>query len=427
MRRSSSLPFPSQADACPVMVVGGNVAGLGVVRSLSITGAPVMVLDTSFLNAALWSRHCEGRVIASLSGSQLIDELKAAGSRFTQRPLLVLTQDATVETVSRWRDDLEPYYRFLLPPPDIVDLFNDKGEFHDFAMREKFSVPESVVVRCIDDLVRIEALQLPVIVKPARKIDLQESGLDRAARFDRVEDATAHCVALMKLKASAIVQEWVDGPDDQIFFCLFFCDRSGQPLRFFTGRKLSAYPAGVGSTATCIAAPEAHAELKALTVRLTSMTRYAGIGGLEFKRDARTGEFIIIEPTVGRTDWQEEIATLSGVNIPAAAWMHAMGQSIGPVATASIGSAWRTSLKHRSPATLRKAKLRIVDGYWRADDPIPGLIFYGIEPLRRMVHHKIPRALVRSIRWLFNAAKKARRPLANDAGPNVKGQSNVAP
>ena len=118
MRRSSSPPFPSQADACPVMVVGGNVAGLGVVRSLSITGAPVMVLDTSFLNAALWSRHCEGRVIASLSGSQLIDELKAAGSRFAQRPLLVLTQDATVETVSRWRDDLEPYCRFLLPPPD---------------------------------------------------------------------------------------------------------------------------------------------------------------------------------------------------------------------------------------------------------------------------------------------------------------------
>ena len=151
MRRSSSLPLSSQESACPVVVVGGSVAGLGVVRSLSSTGAPVKVLDTSRFNAALWSRHCEGRVIAHLSGRQLIDELKAAGSRFAQRPLLVLTQDATVETVSRWREDLEPYYRFLLPPPDIVDLFNDKGEFHDFAMREKFSVPESVVVRCIDD------------------------------------------------------------------------------------------------------------------------------------------------------------------------------------------------------------------------------------------------------------------------------------
>src|SRR5882757_5781228 len=180
MRRSSSLPLPSQADACPVVVVGGSVAGLGVARSLSSTGAPVMVLDTSRFNAALWSRHCEGRVIASLSGSQLIDELKATASRFAQRPLLILTQDATVEAVSRWRDDLEPYYNFLLPPPNIVEIFNDKGEFHDFAMREQFSVPESVVVRRIDDLVRIEALQLPIIVKPARKTDLQESGLDRA-------------------------------------------------------------------------------------------------------------------------------------------------------------------------------------------------------------------------------------------------------
>jgi predicted ATP-grasp superfamily ATP-dependent carboligase len=408
MRRSSSLPLSSQESACPVVVVGGSVAGLGVVRSLSGTGALITVLDTSHFNAALWSRHCEGRVIAHLSGRQLIDELKAEGSRFAHRPLLVLTQDATVEAVSRWRDDLEPYYRLLLPPPDIVEIFNDKGEFHEFATREKFSVPESVVVRCIDDLVRIEALQLPVIIKPARKTDLHESGLDRAARFDRLEDAIAHCMALMTLKASAIVQQWVDGPDDQIFFCLFFCDLSGQPLRFFTGRKLSAYPAGVGSTATCIAAPEVHAELKALTVRLTSITRYAGIGGLEFKRDATTGEFIIIEPTVGRTDWQEEIATLSGVNIPAAAWMHAMGRSIEPVETASIGSAWRTSLKHRSPPALRKAKLRIVDGYWRAEDPIPGLIFYGIEPMRRMLHHNIQGALVHSFRWLFNTAKRLR-------------------
>src|SRR4051794_40884280 len=104
MRRSSSLPLRSQADVCPVVVVGGSVAGLGVVRSLSSSRAPVTVLDTSRLNAALWSRHCEGRVISDLSGRQLIDELRAEGSRFAQRPLLILTQDASVEAVSRWRN-----------------------------------------------------------------------------------------------------------------------------------------------------------------------------------------------------------------------------------------------------------------------------------------------------------------------------------
>ena len=85
-----------------------------------------------------------------------------------------------------------------------------------------------------------------------------------------------------------------------------------------------------------------------------------------------------------------------------------MGRSIEPVETISIGSAWRTSLKHRSPPALQKANLRIVDGYWRASDPIPGLIFYGIEPVRRMFHHNIRGALAHSLRWFFNTAKRLR-------------------
>jgi len=188
---------------------------------------------------------------------------------------------------------------------------------------------------------------------------------------------------------------------------LFFCDPSGRPLRFFTGRKLSAFPAGVGSTATCIAAPEAHEQLEALTVRLTIRAQYAGIGGLEFKRDVKTGEFFIIEPTVGRTDWQEEIATLSGANIPMAALLYAMGQSVPHIDRTRGRVAWRTSFKHRSPAGLRAAGVRIADGYWRANDPIPGLVFYGIEPVRRILHRGLPSALMIATRWLFNMAKKA--------------------
>ena len=53
---------------------------------------------------------------------------------------------------------------------------------------------------------------------------------------------------------------------------------------------------------------------------------------MEFKRDARTGEFLMIEPTVGRVDWQEEVATLNGVNIPLAAYLHEIGAEAAPAA-----------------------------------------------------------------------------------------------
>ena len=34
---------------------------------------------------------------------------------------------------------------------------------------------------------------------------------------------------------------------------------------------------------------------------------------MEYKRDAHTGEFFMIEPTVGRVDWQEEVAALTSM------------------------------------------------------------------------------------------------------------------
>jgi D-aspartate ligase len=396
----------SRDSSCPVVVVGGSVVGLGVVRSLSTANSSVVILDTSRFNPALLSRYCKGRVIASLSGDLLVDELKAISTGFATRPLLILTQDAAVETVSRDRDALEPFYRFLLPPKETVDMLNDKARFHDFATRAHFPVPDGLVVDCIDHLARIDGLPGPLVVKPARKVGLEEFGLDRASRFDSPAEARARCVALLNLNTSAIVQQWVDGPDCEIYFCLFFCDPSGQPLRSFTGRKLSAYPPGVGSTATCIAAPEAHEELEAITARLTAMTEYAGLGGVEFKRDAKTGKFVIIEPTVGRTDWQEEIASLSGANIPMAAFLHATGQPV-PRLDATPGQvAWRTSLKHRAPASLLAANVKISDGYWRASDPLPGMVFYGIEPVRRIVHFGVRNALIYAMRWVVNKARK---------------------
>jgi predicted ATP-grasp superfamily ATP-dependent carboligase len=404
----TNSPLRTGPDAsCPVVVVGGSVAGLGVARSLSAARTSVLVLDSSRLNAALWSRHCSARVIASVSGYPLIDELKAIARDFATPPLLILTQDAAVEAVSQWRAELAPHYRFLLPSQQSVDLLNDKALFHDFAVREGFPVPRGVVVSSAEGLDALDAMVAPVVVKPARKSGLQLEGLDRATRFDDIAEAKAHCAALLRLNAEAIVQQWVEGPDHGIYFCLFFCDAAGQPLRIFTGRKLSAFPPGVGSTATCIAAPNVQAQLEAMTVRLTTRVGFAGMGGLEFKRNEKTGEFVIIEPTVGRTDWQEEIATLSGVNIPMAALAFANDRQVCPAACGASSVAWRTSLKHRAPLGLRDAGIRIVDGYWRATDPVPGVIFYAVEPIRRLIKRWLSGASSDGEGWPFSPPRKS--------------------
>jgi hypothetical protein len=58
-------------------------------------------------------------------------------------------------------------------------------------------------------------------------------------------------------------------------------------------------------TASCTAAPEVHATLHQLTEAFFAQMSFEGMGSMEFKRDARSGDFLMIEPTVGRIDWQE--------------------------------------------------------------------------------------------------------------------------
>jgi predicted ATP-grasp superfamily ATP-dependent carboligase len=113
-----------------------------------------------------------------------------------------------------------------------------------------------------------------------------------------------------------------------------------------------------------------------LTEKFLQVSDYEGLGSLEFKWDSQLDRFVIIEPTVGRTDWQEEIATLSGVNLPLIAYRHELGLPHISGAQTSRSAAWQESFQHRQRSTQSLSGVRIYDGYWRNNDPIPAVVFY---------------------------------------------------
>src|SRR3546814_4434504 len=98
-----------------------------------------------------------------------------------------------------------------------------------------------------------------------------------------------------------------------------------RPPRSTRTDTLFPYTTLFRSTASCVAAPEVHAELSAMTTRFFQAAGVIGLASMEYKRDTRSGEFRMVEPTIGRTDYQEEVATLNGVNLPYAAWCSELG------------------------------------------------------------------------------------------------------
>jgi predicted ATP-grasp superfamily ATP-dependent carboligase len=303
-----------------------------------------------------------------------------ASIRVGGRPVLILTADSDVNTVSAFRSELEPYFRFTLPARDMVQKLFDKAEFQVLAELEGLSVPRGVILSNPSDLELILALKPPLVIKPADKTPLvTKLENDRPVRADNFTEAFRVARRMMERAGGLAVQEWIEGDDSDIYFTLFVCDAECKVTAIFSGRKLVCTPPEVGITAICAAAPEMDEELTRLSLQFIERVGYKGIGGLEFKRDRRSGRFLIVEPTVGRTDWQEEIATLCGVNIPLATYCTETGVPFKESAKRTSRVMWRSSVLHRLPAGMAPPGASLRDGYFRLNDPLPGLYYYAIE------------------------------------------------
>jgi len=379
----------------PVVAVGNQLNTLGVVRSLARSGIPVFVAsDTRFCEVG-FSRFCTLVRVPGLSDRALVDGLKLVARQVGQKAVLLLSGDRQVKAVSEAREELEPLFFLRLPPAATVQLLNDKAKFQTYAEQVGLPVPRAAILECGNDGDALASLSMPVVLKPADKTLMIDGPVERPVRVETLPEATKEAARLHRDASCVVAQEWIDGEDDDIYFTLFVCGSQTGISALFSGRKVICDPPKVGITALCIAAGEEHRQLADLTRHFIEQVRYEGIGGLEFKRDRRTGRFVIVEPTVGRTDWQSEIATLCGINIPVIAYWTALGHSAQPQAQNNHLVAWRSSAAYGPRAGALARGTRVVDGYFRWSDPLPGIYYYAISAfLLRALRYA--RRLVRS-------------------------------
>lgn len=386
------------AERVPAVVVGGadNGGGLGLVRSLGRGNVPVIAVDRDPLAPALHSRFARRVVMPELSGPSFVDGLLRLGTSFASRPVLYLTTDEAALTVSEHRAEIESRYRIRLPAHESLVALMRKNSFQQLAEAHGFAVPRSARLRTMADVAALARLRFPLVIKPSVKTeDYLAKQFGRGYRVSSVAQAAAVCRDVLPVLPDLMAQEWIEGPDTELYFCLQYRGAGGT-VASFTGRKLSIWPPDVGTTASCIAAPEAHDELHRLTEAFFEAVAFTGMGGMEFKRDARTGQYFMIEPTVGRVDWQEEVATLNGVNIPLAAYLHETGSDVPFVTAAMPPTIWRDTARHwksRGRGAV-ETQARAYDAYWRLDDPLPALVHalgLGLRQMRRRLRRGEPR------------------------------------
>lgn len=394
------------------VVVGGGLNALGVVRSLGAEGVPVTVVAAGAGFVAMDSRHARKRVVSPVEGPELIATLGALARDAAERPVLFLTEEKTVRTVSENRDALAGRYRIRLPDHDTLMALMHKQGFQELAERLGAPVPRCINLRSRDDLPALQGLKYPCVLKPSEKNYQYGARFKKGYVVQSAPEVERLYAEIEQVMRDMVVQEWIDGEDSDVYFCLQYVGESGETVASFSGRKIRSWPPRIGGTASCTAAWEDDDALARATSEFFAQVGFTGMGSMEYKRDRRDGRFYMIEPTVARTDFQQEVATVHGVNIPFAAWCHETGTSAAPALRPNRPAriVWREpGIDRQSMAAQGSnaefSSLPACSAYWRWSDPGPW--FYWLR------------------KWLRDRAQGVRRRIHGLWSKQIKPQINT--
>jgi len=312
-----------QPPPSPAVLIGlETMQGLQAARILSRRGVPVVAVVEDPRHFNCTTRCCER--IVPVTGD-LVATLQFLGRRFDRPAVLFPCSDDSVLQVSRARQELKPWYQIRLPAAETVEMMIDKIRFYIFAREQGFSIPRTFV---LDDEVDMEhalaKLTYPCILKPYYR----DRGWNAQTSFKafRASDGQ-ELVALYRryrpLTRRLIAQEWIAGPDSNLYSCNCYFDEKGEVQATFVARKLRQWPPHTGQSSL---GEECRNDLVLEeTLRFFRTAGFCGLGYLEMKRDERTGRHYLIEPNIGRPTGRSAIAEAGGVELLYTMYCDALG------------------------------------------------------------------------------------------------------
>ena len=317
----------ARSPLAPAVVVGTDVTGASVARALADHGVPVIGVDDRVRRYIGHSRAWQHihLVPEGFRDTRIIGELERLAAVLPRRALLFLSMDHHVTIIGADGQHLRDHFTFEFSDSAAVELLMDKQRFGDFALKQGWPVPRTYTC---DTMAEIEhpagEASFPVILKPRVKTPVfAANSRFKAFRCDSPDSLRTTYRMVCEWEPGVIVQEWIEGGDDAVYFSFHYLARDGSQVGTFEGRKLRQYPPDCGNTSAAV--PVATPSLDALSLEILRTSGAVGFCSVEYKRDIRTGKYFITEPTIGRVNLQIGTAIANGANLPWAAYRHLVG------------------------------------------------------------------------------------------------------
>lgn len=311
---------------------GNDSNWLGTTRSLGEKGVHIIRISPKSWYS---SKYCSTILFPRMQENPQIymKKLLNLGRKFSQifgyKPLLFPSSDNLLIPFSQNKDLLEEYFIPIVADWDCTKKIVDKALIYDAAKKIGIQVPETYVLENFEELNKLSKnVKYPCLVKPSHSHIF--SGLFNIKLFEVNSEKMLIkiCKRLLAQQLKLLIQEKIVGGDDQLFSFGTCFNSKSEPLTIFTQRKIRQYPPnfGIGSFKESVWEPK----IIELGMRLLKEIGFFGIGSVEFKRDQRTGKFVLMEIN-GRSNTSMYLATKCGLNIPYILYSDIVCQKIEPI------------------------------------------------------------------------------------------------
>lgn len=313
-----------------VIGLDGGMNGIQTARILAGHNVSVIAIANDPKHYCCRTKVCEKILVADTKSDEFIETLEILGPQLNQKAVLFPCYDENVLLVSQHRRRLEQWYHIVLPAPGVVDMMMDKISFYAYAQKKGFPIPKTFYLYCRSDAERAaQELSFPCVLKPESKsAKWYEHTTLKALKANTPGDLLTLYDQYHKEAEALVVQEWISGPDANLYSCNCYFNANSEPIVTFVARKLRQWPPGMGDS--CLGEECRNEIVLNETVRLFRSVDYRGLGYVEIKRDERSGKYLIVEPNIGRPTGRSAIAEAGGVELLYTMYCDAVGWSLPP-------------------------------------------------------------------------------------------------
>lgn len=327
----------------PIVVLDLSATGIGIVRSLAKQGIQVYAYDTEEKYKIGKTRYASCGICPSPVSmeEELLKFLMNLSRNLGQKAVLYAGSDDFVYFISKNRDVLSQYYKFLLPEHSLVEAVLDKRLTYELAVKSNIPCPKTFAIQDEEHLKHIiDEITFPCILKPAHSSHFRSQIDNRLYKKAIVVEHSSQLWEEYRFYRSfgeLMIQEIIPGEDNSIYSVKTFFDDQMNLIGLWMNQKLHQFPPHFGSSALVLS--KRNEEVIQTALPFLREIQFKGLAIAEFKKDPRDGQlkFIEINPRIGLT---QALSSQVGVNLAYLYYLSLTGQNPSPVLNQKEGIKW---------------------------------------------------------------------------------------